>query len=85
MYRDVPNLFERLGDIRKKYRTPGSYFQKFIDVWNDLEARHRRSLLKCKNNDAVKAYLKKLRTLEYDRKIHSDWRWFDYKKVLNAE
>ena len=85
LYRDVPNLFGRLGDIRKRFQTDGTYFQKFIDIWNDLEARHRRSLLKCKNNDAVKAYLKKLRSLEYDRKIHSDWRWFDYKKTLNAE
>ena len=85
LYRDIPDLFGRMADIRKRHQTPGTYFQKFILIWNDLEARHRRSLLKCKNNDAVKAYLKKLRTLEYDRKIHENWRWFDYKMNLELD
>ena len=81
LYGNIPDLFERMGEIRSRFRTEGSYMQKFIDIWNDLEARHRRALLKCKTNDNVKSYLKKLRKLDYDRSIHKRWKWFDYKST----
>ena len=74
------SLFDaRLKEIRHFF-PPNTYINKFKELWNDFRHSQRSKILKMDYNfDSIKNFLKSKRILEYDKSIHVDYKWVDFR------
>ena len=77
---DDPSIFDkRLKDIRHFF-PPNTYINKFKELWNDFRSSQRSKILKMDYKfDNIKNFLKGKRTLKYDKSIHVDYKWIDFR------
>ena len=72
------NPFGRLNKIRSSGRfcVHGTFMNKFRTIWNDLDTDSRNSFLEM-DITAVKAELKRRRTLAFNPTIYDQYKWID--------
>ena len=71
--------FGRLCSIRQKFNDR-TYMSCFVKEWNSLLVEEKKRICSYDNDYCkIKAYLKSRRRLNYDPKIHVDYKWKDYK------
>ena len=77
---DDPSIFDaRLKEIRHFF-PPNTYLNKFKELWNDFRHSQRAKILKMDYKfDSIKNYLKDQRILKYDKSIHVDYKWIDFR------
>ena len=79
-FRVCPDLKIGRNEIIRS-RFDGPYLSYFVKIFNELPAHTRKALIEKKTLDQKKAYLKKLRKLEYDLEIHKKYKWVPFKNV----
>lgn len=70
-------FFDRTDKIRQRV-TDNTYMSKFIPEWNLLPGFIRKKLRFAKSLKACKEILKRERTLNYENRIHVEFKWKKY-------
>lgn len=74
--RNISGFFDRTFSIRRRF-SPGTYMEKFKDIWLRMPYRKRKKMLSLPSLNSQKALLKLDRKLKYEPAIHVIYKWKD--------